>query len=204
MKSTASTLPRLAWVLSLLALLTLVLASCNTDASQLAGASLAEEVPSETPTPAAMPGEISAAGVEAQADTQAQAAAAAAQLQLQSDGVLQIDYNANTGAAHWVATEGNVLTQEFAGQNLSAENVARAFLNNYGRLVGVAEQSSELQLQQVESDELGKQHVTFQQQQGGVEVFGADLNVHVDGEGAVQLVNGYTLPAARTSAAARW
>lgn len=198
MKPTASTLPRLAWVLSLLALLTLVLASCNTDASQLAGASLAEEVPSETPTPAAMPGEISAAGVEAQADTQAQAAAAAAQLQLQSDGALQIDYNANTGAARWVATEGNVLTQEFAGQNLSAENVARSFLNTYGRLVGVAEQSSELQLQQVESDELGKQHVTFQQQQGGVEVFGADLNVHVDGEGAVQLVNGYTLPAART------
>jgi len=158
---------------------------------------MAETAPAGTPTPAAPVGAVSAAGVEAQADTQAQAAAAAAQLQLQSDGALQIDYNTNTGAARWVATTGNVLTAEFAHQNLSAETVARAFLGNYGRLVGVADQGSELQLTQVAGDEFGQQHVTFQQQQGGIDVFGADLNVHLDGAGAIQVVNGYTLPTAR-------
>ena len=152
----------------------------------------------QTPTPTATPSPRPRKDLlRARVDTQTVAAAAATQLQAQSDGALRVDYNPTTGAARWVATEGMALTHEFAGRNLSPEAAARSFLGAYGRLFGVADQAAELQLRQLKRDDLGGQHVTFQQQQGGINVFGADLKVHLDGTGAVKLINGYTLPTAR-------
>jgi Zn-dependent metalloprotease/alpha-tubulin suppressor-like RCC1 family protein len=159
------------------------------------GYSLAQ-TPTPTATPVLLPRQ-SADIARARVDAQTAAAAAAAQLQARSDGTLWVDYNPTTGAARWVATEGTALTQEFAGRNLSPEASARAFLGAYGRLFGVADQAAELQLTQIKGDPQESQHVTFQQQQAGIKVFGADLKVHLDGTGAVKLINGYTLPTAR-------
>jgi len=158
---------RVGWLMALLTSLTLALSACASDASQLSGAAL---------------------------QAQSQTEAAAAQLQTQSEGALQIDYYAPTGVAHWVAAEGGVLTRQFASQGLNAEGAARAFVGTYGRLFGLTGQESELRVERVEADETGSQHVRFKQQQNGIEVFGADLNVHLDGKGVVQVVNGYTLP----------
>lgn len=156
-----------------LALITLVwlLSGCGGAAGQLAGAALGED------------GVVSAA---------------AAELQAQAEGTLTIDYAPTTGVAHWVAAEGGAVTRQFARQNLGAEGSARAFMGAYGRLFGVADQAAELQVKEVERDELGIDHVHFQQMQNGVEVFGADLLVHVAGDGAIQVANGYLLPDART------
>lgn len=158
------------WVGTLLVSLLFFLSACNTNASQLAGAALAE---------------------------QSVASVAAAELQAQAEGTLTVDYSPTTGVAHWVSAEGGAVTRQFARQNLGAEGAARAFMGAYGRLFGVADQATELQVKNIATDELGMQHVHFQQTQNGIEVFGADLKVHLDGEGAVQVVNGYTLPDAR-------
>jgi Zn-dependent metalloprotease len=123
-------------------------------------------------------------------------AAAEAQLAEQSDGTLTVEIYLHTGAARWVAAEGGVLTREFARQALAPEAVARAFLDRYGALFGLSNPAARLQQTRVEDDTLGNQQVRFQQMENGITVFGTDLIVHLNSEGAVTLVNGYTAPSA--------
>ena len=121
-------------------------------------------------------------------------AAAQAQLQEQSDGALMVDIYTHTGAARWVEAEGGVLTREFARQAMTPEAVARAFLDRYGALFGLRDPAARLQQVRMTDDALGHQQVRFQQMENGIAVFGTDLIVHLNSEGAVMLVNGYTAP----------
>ncbi len=120
--------------------------------------------------------------------------ATVALLQQQSEGAVHVDIYPPTGAARWVFAEGGTLTREFAQQGMAPEGVARAFFNSYGNLFGIADQAAHLQMISVETDTVGLQHVRFHQVQNGIAVFGADLVVHLGNDGAVQVVNGYTLP----------
>ncbi|CAN5814475.1 hypothetical protein BH10CHL1_BH10CHL1_32090 [soil metagenome] len=122
--------------------------------------------------------------------------ATVALLQKQSEGAVHVDVYAPTGAARWVFAEGGVLTREFAKQGMAPEGVARAFFSTYGNLFGITDQAAHLQMTGVETDTVGLQHVRFHQMQNGVAVFGADLVVHLGIDGAVQVVNGYSLPGA--------
>ncbi|MCX6050825.1 MAG: M4 family metallopeptidase [Chloroflexi bacterium] len=120
--------------------------------------------------------------------------ATVALLQKQSDGAVHVDIYAPTGAARWVFAEGGTLTREFAKQGMAPEGIARAFFDAYGNLFGITDQATHLQMLGVETDTAGQQHVRFHQVQNDVAVFGADLVVHLAIDGAVQVVNGYTLP----------
>lgn len=120
-----------------------------------------------------------------------------AKLQHQAQGALRVDVNPVTGAARFVVADQGALTSEFAGVG-SPEATARAFLGSYGALFGLTDQASQLSLTSVNTDKLNQTHVRFAQQQNGVPVFGADLIVHLDAQGNVLAVNGYTLPDAAT------
>jgi bacillolysin len=119
-------------------------------------------------------------------------------LQGQSEGAVHVDIYEPTGAARWVFAEGGTLTREFANQGMTPEGVARAFLSAYGNLFGITNQAAYLQTMSVETDAAGMQHVRFHQTQNGVAVFGADLVAHLTADGAVSVVNGYTLPGAES------
>ena len=115
-----------------------------------------------------------------------------ARLEAQADGFVSINFYAPTGVARWVYAGNGVLTREFAGQ--APEAAARSFLAGYGSLFGLTDQGAQLQLSGVQTDELGMQHVRFNQVQNGLPVFGADLIVHLAKDGAVSSVNGYIVP----------
>ncbi|MCX6050049.1 MAG: M4 family metallopeptidase [Chloroflexi bacterium] len=157
-------------VVALCLLVGFVLSSCNINSSELAGAAAAPD----------------------------QVAAALSLLQTESEGAVQVDTYAPTGAATWVSAEQGVLTRQFARQNLATEAAASSFLNTYGGLFGLTDPTNQMKVANVQSDETGEQHVKFAQQQNGVAVFGANLVVHLNNEGTVHVVNGYTLPDATT------
>jgi bacillolysin len=115
-----------------------------------------------------------------------------ARLEAQADGFVNINYYAPTGVARSVYASNGSLTREFAGQ--APEAAARSFLAGYGSLFGLTDQGAQLQLNSVQTDELGMQHVRFSQIQDDLAVFGADLIVHLAKDGAVSSVNGYIVP----------
>jgi Zn-dependent metalloprotease len=115
-------------------------------------------------------------------------------LQRQSDGRVRLEVYEPTGVARLIEAEAGALTREFAGGGRDPESIARAFLQTYGALFGLTDQGAELALKMVQADDLGMQHVRFTQRAGELSVFGADLIVHLDADGAVLLVNGYVVP----------
>lgn len=71
---------------------------------------------------------------------------------------------------------------------------ATAFLSEHGRLFGVRDPHTELQLDAVRGDRLGWRHVTYHQRVGDLPVFGAVLRVHLDAASRVRAANGVFLP----------
>lgn len=163
-------LVKLGCMLAFLTVLTVTVNGCDTPANQLAGAALSASGAADDVT---------------------------ARLQAESEGAVQIEIFPPTGAARWVAAHEGALSRQFSRQTLGVEGVARSFLSSYSRLFGLSEGAPELQLQTVETDAKGMEHVQFQQAQNGITVFGAELLVHLDTEGGVTVVNGYTVPDAR-------
>jgi bacillolysin len=150
----------------LLLVCALLLGACNVDSSQLAGTT-------------------------ASAD---QVTAALALLQGESEGGVQVEIYEPTGAARWLSAEQGALTRQFARERMASDVAASAFLANYGTLFGLTDPPSQMRMTTAKRDENGAQHIRFAQQQNGVPVFGADLIVHLERDGSVQVVNGYTLP----------
>ncbi|MFZ2487173.1 MAG: M4 family metallopeptidase [Anaerolineae bacterium] len=117
-------------------------------------------------------------------------------LEAQSNGAVRVFSYQATGVARWIDAEYGILTTEYADKRMTTEGIARAFLADYGSLLGVADQAAQLQVEKIETDTLGMQHVRLDQVQNGVPVFGADLIVHMDSRGAVISANGYIAPEA--------
>jgi bacillolysin len=120
-------------------------------------------------------------------------------LAAQSSGNLVVEIARETGAANFIRTESGALTREFAGKGAAPEAIARAFLSNYGSLMGVQNEAAQLKLAKVNTDALGQQHVRFSQVQDGIDVYAADVIVHLDADGAVLATNGYVAPLAAAS-----
>lgn len=79
------------------------------------------------------------------------------------------------------------------GRPGSAEERAREFLASYGRAFGVG-RGAELETLRVSAlDEVGMEHVRFQQTHRGIPVTGGELTVHLRGRGVVA-ANANTLP----------
>ncbi len=70
------------------------------------------------------------------------------------------------------------------------ERTARDFLNAYRALLRVSEPDKELKLNRYKRDQLGRRHLRYTQKYRGVPVWPAELNVHLDTAGNVDLMNG--------------
>ncbi len=84
-----------------------------------------------------------------------------------------------------------------AGQD---EDTARAFLRVNARLLRLDDPDRELRLERRHQDELGRRHLRFAQTFRGVPVWPAELTVHLDPGGNVDLMNGaYVVTPRRTA-----
>ncbi len=76
------------------------------------------------------------------------------------------------------------------GETFSPEETAREFLRAERTLFALADPDKELSVARTDRDALGRTHVRFAQSYRGVPVWPADLIVHLDPAGNVDLVNG--------------
>ncbi|MGD9503970.1 MAG: M4 family metallopeptidase [Syntrophobacteraceae bacterium] len=70
------------------------------------------------------------------------------------------------------------------------EMTSRAFLRERAGLLRLSDPDEEMQLEKYWEDDLGRRHLRYSQQYKGMPVWPAELNVHLDAEGNVDLVNG--------------
>jgi len=70
------------------------------------------------------------------------------------------------------------------------ERTARAFLKEHSGLLRLSDTDKELQLKRHWTDDLGRRHLRYDQNYKGIPVWPAELNVHLDAQGNVELVNG--------------
>ena len=89
--------------------------------------------------------------------------------------------------------EGSRLTMAVAGRN-SAFETARTFLRENRDLLLLGDPDGELELRQSTTDDLGRTHLRFGQRWQGLRVWPAELVVHLDAAGHVDLMNGAFVP----------
>lgn len=89
--------------------------------------------------------------------------------------------------------EGSRLTAAVAGRN-SAFETARTFLRENRDLLLLSDPDAELELRQSTTDELDRTHLRFGQRYRGLRVWPAELVVHLDTDGSVDLMNGAFVP----------
>lgn len=117
---------------------------------------------------------------------------ALAQLEAASGSELVTSTRQSTGNVSFVnAAGGAVLMADDA--SASPEARALAFLQRYGSVMGIRDAARELQTVQVVPDELGMTHVRMNQFYNGLPVFGAQVVVHMNGQG-ITGVNGTFVP----------
>jgi len=107
-------------------------------------------------------------------------------------GEVEITWATESGRPSFV--RGRVPLQPMVlAQGVDSATVARAFIGRYADAFGITNLSNELQVAQSEMDALGMTHVTLRQVYQGVEVYGAQMKVHlsVNGEEVVALSNGF-------------
>jgi len=86
-------------------------------------------------------------------------------------------------------------TAPMATTGPDAERTGRQFLRRYGALFGLRD-SDDVAATDSATDELGMTHARFQQEVGGLPVWGGELFVHYDTDGALIRVNGRSVPVA--------
>jgi Zn-dependent metalloprotease len=79
------------------------------------------------------------------------------------------------------------------------EDKAATFLSLYGEAFGSKDIPLELVPQEVITDRLGRQHLTFRQIRGGVPIFDGQLKFHFDTQGRLTAVNGVFIPNIKVS-----
>lgn len=134
-------------------------------------------------------GSVWAIGSQAQEPTPE---ALLAQLEAETGGHLYASTSRVTGVYSMLrATDGRLL----AADNSAAEPPVRAaaFLDSYGRLLGIRNPAEELRLLRVEQDDMGLSHVRLDQLYQGVPVFAAQVIVHMNGQG-ITAVSGLFVP----------
>jgi bacillolysin len=106
-----------------------------------------------------------------------------------------IAYHAETGKVRFIGTAPEhpvTLAQRFAA-NADPNQVARAFLRNYGSLFGLRDPSHELTLMELQTLE-GRSFVRYQQQYQGIPVLAGELIVQVGRGNTIVSASGEVLP----------
>jgi bacillolysin len=123
------------------------------------------------------------------------AGSAIQQMELAAGGPVSATISPDTGAATFLSMSRPVPVTDAASRN--PEDLALAFLRSYGRAFGFRDAAAEVTLktpsQPSERDELGMDHVRFQQVVRGVPVTAGEITVHLR-DNAVTAVNAKTLP----------
>lgn len=70
------------------------------------------------------------------------------------------------------------------------DEISIAFISAYRRLFKLQDPINELKVSKIQTDSLGMTHVRLTQQYKGIEVWPADINVHLNQDGDVYLVQG--------------
>jgi thermolysin len=85
-------------------------------------------------------------------------------------------------------------TAPLAATAKDAERAARLFLSQHSTLFSLSDPDAELATTAISSDELGMSHARFSERVGRIPVWGAELAVHFDTDGALVRVNGHYTP----------
>lgn len=107
-----------------------------------------------------------------------------------------ISYHAQTGRVRFMSvTPGHaMITPDFRATPTTPEQAARSFLTVFGDLFGLADQSQDLSLLHLTTDDAGFQFVRFQQVYQGVPVLGGELIVQLNADLHTVAVTGEILP----------
>jgi bacillolysin len=96
--------------------------------------------------------------------------------------------------------KGDVLMEairEGVSQRDRDEKTSRAFLRANSSMMRIARPDEELALVRYQEDELKRRHLRYQQQYKGIAVWPAEVNVHLDENGNVDVFNGSHVPSPR-------
>jgi Zn-dependent metalloprotease len=96
-------------------------------------------------------------------------------------GKVQITISPHTGLAVFVAATPEKPIPTFADPTASPEERSRRFLDTYGEAFGISARDQVLVGSVQGSDEVGMEHVRFQQVHQGVLVQGGEVIVHLRG-----------------------
>ena len=112
----------------------------------------------------------------------------------QADGTVTISSDRGTGSKNMVrvGTGGDLFPG--APRNLAPAAKVVAFLAEHGDLFGIRDPASQLKLLEVQRDQYGFSHVSYQQMHGPVPVLGAELRGHISADGRLTAVNGKFVP----------
>ena len=145
----------------------------------------------------ALPGIAAAAGPEARAGGAVTAPTldpgAVQRLVDLSGGQAHVRINNATGTARFVRIQPGSLNLNVADKATPAQR-AVAFLEEHGRVFGIARVDRDLEQAGSFRDGLGSEHVIFAQNYRGVPVFGGQLRAHFNPKGDLVAVNGSFVP----------
>lgn len=112
-------------------------------------------------------------------------------------------HDARLGTTFFWADRAQRSALPLAGANPADASQARAHLSRNARALGLGAQAiAEARLHETQQTELGAVIHRFRQQQGGLEVFGRQLNVLTDSAGRLVAVSGYFAPGSVAQTAA--
>lgn len=94
-------------------------------------------------------------------------------------GSIEMLYGSDPGALAFVSGDMPVP----AGAPADPTGAARFFLARYGSIFGIVDAGKELAVVSAVDDERGNHHITFSQQQNGVEVYNAQIKAHLSPSG---------------------
>jgi bacillolysin len=97
------------------------------------------------------------------------------------------------GVSTWISVRPNtykIPAKQTANDTLFTAGVVLGLLDLYASELGLTKPSDELKLTKITNDELGFQQVRFEQRFNGVPVWGSELIVHTNYDGAIFQVNG--------------
>ncbi len=119
-----------------------------------------------------------------------------ASLSAQAGAPVRVAYHSETGKVRFIGTEvGHPVPRSAKlSAGVAPEQAARQFLNDYGALFGLSNQSQELVVKRDQAADRGRAFVRFQQVHQDVPVFGGELIVQLDQVGNVVSASGEILP----------
>jgi Zn-dependent metalloprotease len=119
-------------------------------------------------------------------------------LRQDAEGGLQLTRNPLTGTPSFVRTA--VPLSALGSLTGTGENLGRSLVRRYDELFGIGDAPGDLEYIGEEIDSLGMRHVTLKQVHQGVDVYGAEVTVHVSRDGSrVRAVTNSAIPDVRTA-----